>query len=264
VSPTLAREAEVAQRLAREAGALQLEVAKKGFAVRLKGPKDPVTEADERSSALIMAGLKAAFPGDAVVSEEAPPPAGKMPDRVWFVDPLDGTQSFVDGRDEYSVMIGLAVRGRPALGVVYKPDGNRLWLGIPGEGAWSDGVPARVAARSEASELTIAVSRHHRGSRHDRLIRKLGVGREATTGSVGLKIALIVDQKADLYLEPGDKTWAWDSCAPEALITAAGGVMTDLAGRPLVYDPSALGNRGGLFAATAACAPLRGRLPESV
>ena len=254
------RERDIAERLAREAGALQLAVAKKGFAVRLKGPKDPVTEADERSSALIVAGLNAAFPGDRVVSEEAPPPTGRMPERVWFVDPLDGTQSFVDGRDEYSVMIGLAVRGRPALGVVYKPDGGRLWLGIPGEGAWSDGRPARVAARSEPSDLTVAVSRNHRGSRHDELIRKMGVGREATTGSVGLKIALIVDQKADLYIEPGDKTWAWDSCAPEALVVAAGGVMTDLAGKPLVYDPASLSNRGGLFAATAACAPLRAKL----
>lgn len=259
-SGRFARERDVAERLAREAGALQLQVAKQGFAVRLKGPKDPVTEADERSSALIVAGLQAAFPGDAVVSEEAPPPTGRMPERVWFVDPLDGTQSFVDGRDEYSVMIGLAVRGRPALGVVYKPDGGRLWLGIPGEGAWSDGAPARVASRREPSELTIAVSRNHRGSRHDELIRRLGIAREVTTGSVGLKIGLIVDQKADLYIEPGDKTWAWDSCAPEAVITAAGGAMTDLAGRPLVYDPTALSNRGGLFAAAASCASLRQKL----
>src|SRR5579884_1736967 len=204
---SLARESDTAQRLAREAGAIQLQIARNGFAVRFKGPKDPVTEADERSSALIMAGLKAAFPKDAVVSEEAPPPRGRLPERVWFVDPLDGTQSFVEGRDEYSVMIGLAVRGRPALGVVYRPQQRKMWVGIPGVGAWSAGKRARPL-RPAPRRPAIALSRSHRGPRHESVLAALGNPRVVTTGSVGLKIGLIVDGKADLYVEPGDKTWA--------------------------------------------------------
>ena len=253
----MTREAEVAERLAREAGAILLDVTRKGFTVDYKGPRDPVTEGDLRASAHIVAGLKAAFPEDGVISEEAAPARGAFPARVWFVDPLDGTQQFVDGGLEYAVMIGLAEGGRPVLGAVYQPAGDSLWLGIPGRGAWKTEGGARtglhVSAKSRLETLTLAVSRSHRGKRHDQIRAALGVGGEVTSGSVGLKVGLIVDQKADLYVEPSANTWAWDTCAPEAILRAAGGEMPDLAGRPLRYDPAALRNDHGIAASNGAC-----------
>lgn len=250
------REAEVAERLAREAGAILLEVTRKGFTVGYKGPRDPVTEGDLRASAHIVAGLKAAFPEDGVISEEAAP-SGAFPRRVWFVDPMDGTQQFVDGGAEYAVMIGLAEDGRPVVGAVYQPAGDCLWLGAPGVGAWKAEAgrraERRVSAKTAPGTLTLAVSRSHRSRKHDDIRAALGVGGEVVCGSVGLKVGLIVDGRADLYVEPSANTWAWDTCGPEAILRAAGGSMSDMRGAPLRYDPAALRNAAGVAASNGAC-----------
>lgn len=239
---TLEAELAAARRLAVEAGAILEEVRRAGFQVSFKGPKDPVTEADTRASAHIVAGLSAAFPDDGVVSEEAPAPEGAMPPRVWFVDPLDGTQQFVDGGDEYAVMIGLCVEGRPALGVVHQPRTGRSWTGLTA-------APKRAPHRALEA---LAVSRNHRGAAHERIKAALGAGREVVSGSVGLKVGLLVDGKADAYVEPSRNTFAWDSCAPQAVLEAAGGVMTDLDGGPLRYDWRSLRNERGIAASAGA------------
>lgn len=107
-----AREIEVASRLAREAGDAILKIYATDFAVHYKAKRDPVTEADRLASCVIVNGLRRKFPEDLVISEEEPiDPLVSFPDRVWFVDPLDGTREFIKRNGEFAVMIGLAVEG---------------------------------------------------------------------------------------------------------------------------------------------------------
>ena len=116
--------------IAREAAEIVRAVYRTPFAVEMKGPNDPVTRADREANTLICARLAEAFPGVPIIAEETPPEslaeAREMVrhDRVFFVDPLDGTRDFADRNPEFAVMIGLAIAGRAATGPVDARDGQ--------------------------------------------------------------------------------------------------------------------------------------------
>jgi 3'(2'), 5'-bisphosphate nucleotidase len=252
------REVEIASRLAREAGEGILKIYATDFAVDYKARRDPVTEADRLASHVIVDGLQREFPDDVVVSEEEPiAPLASVPDRVWYVDPLDGTHEFIKRNGEFAVMIGLAVDGRPSLGVVFRPVTAELFSGIVGQGAWLEvkGTKGslRVSSETDPARLRLATSRSHRHRLTGRLRRRLGISEESRVGSVGIKVGMVVTRQADIYPEPSSMTKAWDTCAPEAILRAAGGRMTDLTGTPLRYSPGSVRNRQGLVATNGAC-----------
>ena len=260
-------ELSVAVELARRAGQAVMDVYATDFAVASKGKNDPVTEADRQANDLIVKGLTEAFPLDTVVAEESPSPDGlPASGRVWYVDPLDGTKDFIARNGEFSVMIGLAVNGHAQLGVVYRPEGDVLYAGVVGREAWMEqqGIrsPLEVKEQDAGRPLTLTVSRSHRHPMVEKIGPALGVGKEIPLGSVGLKIGLIARGEADVYLEPGPYTKLWDSCAPEAILRAAGGTFTTILGQPLVYGqaPSSkalvrdrLANTHGLLASNGFC-----------
>ena len=261
------KELSVAVQLARQAGQVVMDVYATNFAVASKGQNDPVTEADRQANDLIVKGLQAAFPRDTVVAEESPSPDGlPASGRVWYVDPLDGTKDFIARNGEFSVMIGLAVNGEAKLGAVYQPEGDVLYAGAVGREAWMErqGIrsPLVIKEQDAGRPLTLTVSRSHRHPMVETIGRALGVGNEIPSGSVGLKIGLIARGEADVYLEPGPYTKRWDSCAPEAILRAAGGAFTTILGQPLVYGGSLssrvlvgdqLANRHGLLASNGFC-----------
>ncbi len=252
------RESEVASQLAREAGEVILRIYATDFPVDYKAKDDPVTEADRLASRVIVEGLRRDFPNDMVVSEEEPiSTLASVPDRVWYVDPLDGTQEFIKRNGEFAVMIGLAVDGRPRVGVVFRPVTAELFVGIVGQGAWlgtNEGKgPLRVSGEIDPSRLRLVASRSHRDHRVDEVRRRLGISEESRIGSVGIKVGLLVTRQAEVYVEPSSMTKAWDSCAPEAILHAGGGRMTDLEGAPLRYVPSDVRNWKGLVATNEAC-----------
>jgi len=235
------RERSIAREIVREAGAVVLEWHARGVEVDWKGVDDPVTSADRASNDLILERLHELFPGDAVLSEESKDGAARLEaDRVWIVDPLDGTKDFVAGTGEFSVLLGLAVRGLPVVGAVSRPLDGLLWHAARGEGAVEEGPSGTSAARvsdvSEPSAMRLVVTRTHRFALLDELVRVLGIEREHPLGSVGLKVGALATGAADLYihLSPGIKEW--DTCAPEVILVEAGGAITDVAGRPLAYN----------------------------
>ncbi len=253
MSGELSEELTVATRLAREAGATIMRVYATDFSVAYKGKGDPVTQADQLANDLIVKGLQKTFPTDLVVAEESPPPSESLTaSRVWYVDPLDGTKEFIAKNGEFSVMIGLAVDGRAHLGVVYRPDGDVLYAGVVGQGAWVEVKGIRKALvvdpTRESSSMTLAVSRSHRNPLIEKICEAVGVSQEIPSGSVGLKIGLIAEGKADLYLEPGPYTSLWDACGPEAILRAAGGQFTNVYGQRLAYGLTSLKNTHGLVA----------------
>ena len=247
-------ELSVAAELARRAGALVLRYFGTGVEVEAKAGNEPVTRADREASELILAGLRARFPDDVLISEEAPDEPRRLDarHRVWFIDPLDGTRDFINGRKGFSVMIGLCLGGRPRLGVVYQPHGDRLYSAAPGGGTWvvDEGGRRRlhVSDVDDLDALRLVASRSHRTPAIDAVKRTLGIPDEMNIGSVGLKLGLIALGERDLYVNPSSKSSAWDTCAPEALLHEAGGRITDLAGAPLVYDGEDLRNQRGLIA----------------
>jgi 3'(2'), 5'-bisphosphate nucleotidase len=245
---TYDRELARAIELARLAGAEVLRMQRGELGVEMKPGDEPVTIADRRASELIVAGLAASFPDDPVISEElAPAPDALGAPRLWLIDPIDGTKDFIRGEDGYSVMIGLVRDGRPVVGVVYQPVRDRLFYATPdGSYAAEAGATTRLAVSpiSAAGEIRLVASKSHRSAEIDRVKQQLGISNELNIGSVGLKLCVIAAGGRDLYVNPATRTKAWDTCAPEAILAAAGGRLTDLFGHPIEYTRELAHHRG--------------------
>jgi 3'(2'), 5'-bisphosphate nucleotidase len=252
-STSLARELEVAERLAREAGELILRLRSPDITVDLKAGDEPVTEADRSASRLIMQGLIEAFPGDVHISEENADDLRRLDaERVWYVDPIDGTKDFIRGHEGFSVMIGLAVDHRPVLGVVYEPVHDRVFRAADDE-SWfqARSKPPRrlqVSPVTEPADIRLVASKSDRPPKIDEVKSALGIRDELNVGSVGLKLCLIALAERDLYVNPTSHSKVWDTCAPEAILRAAGGRITDIHGAPLHYDRKDVRRRDGLVA----------------
>jgi 3'(2'), 5'-bisphosphate nucleotidase len=259
------RELRVAGELARRAGEAALAFYGKPLRVEHKEEFDePVTQADRAVNELIVRGLQEAFPEDGILAEESVDTERRLArERVWMVDPLDGTKGFIAGTGDFAVQIGLAVAGRSALGVLYAPATDVLYWAARGHGAWVlrptseagkslQAERLRVTDERELSRMRLAESRAHRGPRMEAVVRALGVRAEVRSHSVGVKVGLLVERQADLYIHLSPKTKQWDTCAPEAVLTEAGGRMTDLWGEPLVYNSPDVLNRNGLLASNGA------------
>ncbi|MFT3768519.1 MAG: 3'(2'),5'-bisphosphate nucleotidase CysQ [Minicystis sp.] len=233
------------------------------FTVELKGPGDPVTRADREANEIICRALESSFPGDAILAEESvPDDAAEIArlvakPRVWYVDPLDGTREFADRNGEFAVMIGLAVAGRAALGVLVLPVTGEALAGRVGAAAFVEDAsgnrkPLAVSAVHDPREATIVISRSHRPAIVDPLVERLGIPRVVPCGSVGVKVARIATTAADLYVHGGGGAKRWDTCAPEAVLVAAGGRFTDLSGAAIDYASADLHLRHGLVATNGA------------
>ncbi len=245
---------DVAVRLAREAALEVKRVYETPFTVDKKKDGSPVTAADLAANRLILKGLKRWFPDDAVLSEESDfDPDAPIGRRVWMVDPLDGTADFAERTDDFAVMIGLCIAGKPVLGVVAAPALGRIWGGAVGLGAFEEAEhrrrPLKAPDPAEGEPLRILVSRKHRPPAVEALASTFGAGAVLPRGSVGVKVCLIASGEADVYVHPAGGTHLWDCCAPEAILRAAGGVFTDAGGRPLRYDLHATANPRGVLAA---------------
>jgi 3'(2'), 5'-bisphosphate nucleotidase len=260
--PDLQQELQAAIRLAREAARLILEVYRGPFEVVQKpGGGGPVTLADERANALIVRGLGQAFPHDGVVAEESEQNSDAVRHRrCWFVDPVDGTAEFVERNGMFAVHIGLAIEGRAALGVVYAPASDRLYAGIVGQGGFLEvGAQRRPLGVERPAQRTsqwrLVVSRSHKSKRTDQIRQALGIHDVQEVGSVGLKCGKVAEGAADLYLHPSSRSYRWDCCAPEAVLVAAGGTLTDLGGVPYRYDGAEVRNVRGMIGCASEALP---------
>ncbi|HAJ37445.1 MAG TPA: 3'(2'),5'-bisphosphate nucleotidase CysQ [Chloroflexi bacterium] len=249
----LTQELEFVARLAREAATIVNTFYIGSSEVRYKPGDEPVTEADRSANQHIVNRIRARFPDDGILSEESKDDLARLKHaRVWIIDPLDGTKEFIARNGEFSIMIGLAIEGRPMLGVVQQPATGLLYAGAVGQGAYlyEDGerVELTVSDLAEIRNMTMVSSRSHRQQIVDRIRAQLNITRERVSGSVGLKVGLITRQLADLYIHPSPGCKEWDLCAPQALLEAAGGRITDCWGNPLRYNKRDVRAHNGLIA----------------
>jgi len=254
MSGTYEREIEAAREAARSAADSILGLYGPDVEVRWKGENDPVTAADEASTRVILEHLRATFPDDAVLIEErADDPGRREHRRVWIVDPLDGTREFIDRIPEFCVMIGLVEDGEPVAGVVHVPLTGTVLVGSRGSPARridADGTSVELSCTPVPSieAMRLVVSRSHRSEKITRAKDLLGITAEVPSGSVGMKVARLVTGEADLYIHLGPGIKLWDACAPDAILRAAGGTMTDPAGVPIDYGAESVHCPIGLLA----------------
>jgi len=226
--------------LAVRAGDVIMDIYKTDFDVQIKSDNSPVTKADQLAEELITrAILKIAGAHFPVVGEEAfsdgkAPDIGNSP--FWLVDPLDGTKEFMSKNGEFTVNIALIDAGLPVLGVVHAPALGHTFLGSP-HGAFADldGTgPKPIHCRPHPTPgLTALVSRNHKTPETETFLEDFKIAEEMSAGS-SLKFCTIARGAADLYPRLG-RTMEWDTAAGHAVLAAAGGTVTDLNGKPLIY-----------------------------
>jgi 3'(2'), 5'-bisphosphate nucleotidase len=225
--------------IALDAGRAVMEVYATDFDVAAKHDASPVTLADQRAEALIVAALQSLAPGVPIVAEEAVA-AGHAPvvgERFWLVDPLDGTKEFIKRNGEFTVNVALVEHGVPVLGVVGAPALGLLYGGAVGSGAWIEDPQGRraLSCRDVPSEgLTVVASASHGDpAALEAFLEGRCVASRRAIGS-SLKLCLVAAGEADVYPRFG-RTMEWDIAAGHGVLAAAGGSVTDLAGLPLRY-----------------------------
>lgn len=231
------READVLAGAVRQAGEAIKRHFVDGAQVYTKPDQSPVTDADLAANTILIERLHAAFPDDAILSEEVKPDETVSDAaRCWIIDPLDGTAYFVRREPAFTVMVGLEVAGRPVVGAIYNPMTDEFYAAVRGEGATitRDGetLPLRFpAVPYETAQL---------GTTPDSF-RTLTTGTPRWTDDPArftltvLALPEVLDKRLDAYIGwiagPNVGGYPWDLCATDLIIHEAGGVLTDIYGR---------------------------------
>jgi myo-inositol-1(or 4)-monophosphatase len=230
----LAERLAAAERVTRAAGALARGYfdRRRELAIELKGAQDLVSVADRETETAVVEGLRAAFPGEAVLGEEHGL-QGRAGGPVWIVDPIDGTANFLRGVAFWCVSLGLWVEGEAVLGVVHDPVRGETFAAARGLGASCDGRPMRASACADPARARFNVGFNHKQSidRHTGVIKRLfAAGAEYTrVGSAALGLAYTADGRCEGFWE--SRINAWDVCAGLVLVREAGGATDDFFAR---------------------------------
>jgi myo-inositol-1(or 4)-monophosphatase len=229
----------------REAGALALSMFGRQVKTWTKGHGSPVTAADIAVNDLLHERLAAAASGIAWLSEEsADEEARRSARRVWVVDPIDGTRAYIAGRTDWAVSAALVEDGRPVLAALFAPAEPAFYVAAAGKGATLDGAPIAADAGARLDGARVAGPKSYL----ERLIA-LGLAIEAPprVHSIALRFARIARGTLDVAFS-GGSSHDWDLAAADLLVHEAGGALTTLAGRLLVYNRAELAH-GPLVAA---------------
>lgn len=247
----LDKELTVAVEAAHKAGAVIRKWYDGDFTVAEKSTDSPVTEADTEANREIHAAISAAFPDDGWLSEEtkdSPARLGKR--RAWIIDPLDGTKEFIKHIPEFCVCIGLVEEGTPILGVCYNPITDEMFTGTEARGVRVGDTVTTVTDLADLAAARVLASRSEVGrGEWQEFEQDFTV---ELTGSVAFKFALVAAGRADATFSLVPKN-EWDVCAGTALVTFAGGRVTNRFGEPIRFNsadpllPGIIASNGRLY-----------------
>jgi len=213
--------------LAEHCGKLAADM-RAGVGVREKTePHDLVTDADLAVSTLLLKELSKRFPKDFLISEEdVPEDIDTQNSRIWYIDPIDGTDNYVNGDGQYAVMIGLLHKGQPHFGCVHSPANKVTYFGGPAYGSWirEPGGEEEEFKLSDSGEIEmpIRLMMGNRDRKNFPWVAQLSGMKLVTAGSVGLKVARVIRGDADLFIHLSGKLKYWDTVGPIAIALAAG------------------------------------------
>ena len=224
---------------------------------------DPVTLADLRVNKLIINRINEKYKNINwdILSEENVKTSSKIfdskTDWIWVLDPLDGTKDFIQGTGNYAMHLALNFKQKPYIGFVLIPNKNQLWI-TDGKKTWCekrDGSKYEpiLLKNSNLHEMTLVTSKNHGNDTLRNLIQKINFCKVQIMGSIGCKIASIVQGESDIYISlslPGKSSPKdWDFAAPESILKAAGGAITNLDNQELTYGKDSF-EQGGIIVAT--------------
>lgn len=217
------------------AGAVIMEIYERADGHDIKDDGSPVTEADKAAEKILLEALGKFAPEIPVVSEENPE-SHKLPapDTFFLVDPLDGTREFVrrDGKGAFTVNIGLIENGEPTLGIVHAPALNKMFHGAKCMGAFENHIPIKTMMPESGKPIAVA-SQSHRDPETDQWLKNNAIEETISIGS-SIKFCLLANGQAHLYPR-FSPTMEWDTAAGDAILRAAGGMVSSLDGKDFSY-----------------------------
>lgn len=237
----------VAMEAAYRGGRRTLAYFNTGVDVELKADNTPVTRADRESEEVIREQIARYFPGHTIMGEEGELKEGD-PDYRWIIDPIDGTKTFVSGVPLYGVLIGVEVRGEPAVGVIYFPALDEMIDAAAGLGCRWNGRPARVSRVARLQDAAIMVTDvTGAAARSGAYARLAAATRFQRTWGDCYGYALVATGRAEAMLDAAMNPW---DCAPLLpILQEAGGRFTTWAGEATIWGPDAVGTNGALHEA---------------
>ncbi len=258
-------EVKVGMQVAYDAGRLLYTIQHDGtyLDIEKKGDNSPVTIADNKANQLICHALINKFPTYGLLTEEKI--EGGLLDEaqknwfdkehVWMIDPLDGTQDFIDHGTEYGVHIGLTENGEPVIGVNYYPETDTFYFAVKGGGAFKKvGNKAPELIRVPAGPVTRIVPLRNTSAKdtvknYQRFFEETIVHEKIlAVNGCGLRLSCIAEGKANLYISNGVRSGLWDYCSGEVILHEAGGKLTTLKGTPVDYREKTGRTVGGTIA----------------
>ena len=211
--------------------------------------EDPVTLADLNVNKVIIQRINEKYKNIdwEILSEENVKEASNTCDInanwIWVLDPLDGTKDFIQGTSNYAMHLALNYKQIPYIGIVLIPEKDELWI-ADGEKVWCESKNnlrryPNLGQTKSLEEMVLVTSKNHRNLTLENLIDKVGFKKVKTIGSVGCKIASMLRGESDIYIcisMPGKSSPKdWDFSAPEAILKASGGAITNLDNEQLSY-----------------------------
>jgi 3'(2'), 5'-bisphosphate nucleotidase len=236
----------------RQSGQLAQTLSQTAFDVSEKGPSDFVTSVDLAIDRQLTQHFQEWFPHDGIITEENPASRQQFlqpPDRLWLIDPLDGTDDLIQGRTGYAVMVGLLAGYQPQAGWIYHPSQDQLYYGGPNWGIFSIRGDAE-SAQAEPTELMlfpppgpgadfcpIMIGGKDQRMFGEAILAEIPAAQFYLLGSFGLKVMEVIRGRAGLYIYFNRRVKLWDTTGPLALARAAGLVCCDLQGQDLQFSP---------------------------
>lgn len=234
----------------RECGQQAYKLAAQPFEVSEKGPNDYVTSIDRYLDRELSAAFSALFPEDGRITEEnaaSRAAYGANYQRLWCIDPLDGTEEFIRGKLHYASMVGLLLEGEPMVGWIYAPAFDQMYFGgkdwglFQTVGAMAPQPVALCQPPAPTAENCKIILGDKDQKNYARAIAQSIPGAEFySLGSFGLKVIEVILGRAGLYLYLNGRVKVWDTAGPLALAKAAGLVCCDLQGQPLRWTKDAI------------------------
>ena len=234
---------------------------KKGI-IKSKNSQDPLTIADLEVNDLIIKRINENYkevPWD-ILSEESVKNGHDDIDIskkwLWILDPLDGTKDYIQGAGNYAMHLALNYENKSFLGLVLIPEKNELWISN-GENCWCERrdrsvQKTKLSKNKCLKDMTVVTSKNHRNKTLTELIKKIKFNKVNIMGSIGCKIASIIRGESDIYISlslPGKSCPKdWDFAAPEAILKAAGGAITNLENEELCFNKEGFRQDGIIIA----------------
>jgi len=258
MTPIPPDQADQLRQLIQDCGNIALELSRQPFKIAEKGPEDYVTAVDQQLDLKLTAALRDLFPQDGIITEENQDSwksFTRLHDRLWLVDPLDGTEDFIHGRSGYAVMVGLLTGDLPIAGWVFAPVKQQLFWGGPAWGLFhqieSGPVQSLIPqppALPSLNDCSILLGDRDQRNYGSAICQHLPGIQFHTMGSFGLKVLSVIQGQFGLYAYFNRRVKLWDTVGPLALAQAAGLVCCDLAGQPIGYtsnfiDPQTLAHQ---------------------